>query len=284
MYLVRKNKGADRNIPPPGLSDPSVMSSAFFLLLQLLQPYMEGRPGHEGSLSSFPAGAMFLGVCSCLIVSELFVAATGGTSMIKQTEHLPPYYARQDRCKSTISTAISIQSSSGVQAADIPFSLLELFLSSCTFSDACQSIDAWFRIGLHSQGTTSGRLDTYYGAGRLGGAPGHLMKTLVPKSEDAAASVAIRPVRETSSSSQASQSQSPGLGHSGYSNSSASSSGTSCLGSIPWMFPSHFSLHDVLAWILQRKLLCAYLHTASQCFVWLEVMVWCLLCRELLSQ
>ena len=64
MYLVRKNKGADRNIPPPGLSDPSVMSSAFILLLQLLQPYMEGRPGHEGSLSSFPAGAMFLGVCT----------------------------------------------------------------------------------------------------------------------------------------------------------------------------------------------------------------------------
>ena len=64
VYLVRKNKGADRNIPPPGLSDPSVMSSAFFLLLQLLQPYMEGRAGHEGSLSSFPAGAMFLGVCT----------------------------------------------------------------------------------------------------------------------------------------------------------------------------------------------------------------------------
>ena len=62
VYLVRKNKGANRNIPPPGLSDPSVMSSAFFLLLSLLQPYMEGKPGHEGGLSSFPAGAMFLGV------------------------------------------------------------------------------------------------------------------------------------------------------------------------------------------------------------------------------
>ena len=62
VYLVRKNKNADRNIPPPGLSDPSVMTSAFFLLLSLLQPYMEGRSGHEGSLSSFPAGAMFLGV------------------------------------------------------------------------------------------------------------------------------------------------------------------------------------------------------------------------------
>lgn len=77
MYLVRKNKGADRNIPPPGLSDPSVMSSAFFLLLQLLQPYMEGRPGHEGSLSSFPAGAMFLGVCSCLDCLYAVLAATG---------------------------------------------------------------------------------------------------------------------------------------------------------------------------------------------------------------
>lgn len=68
VYLVRKNKGADRNIPPPGLSDPSVMSSAFFLLLSLLQPYMEGRPGLEGSLASFPAGAMFLGVRALILV------------------------------------------------------------------------------------------------------------------------------------------------------------------------------------------------------------------------
>ena len=77
VYLVRKNKGADRNIPPPGLSDPSVMSSAFFLLLQLLQPYMEGRPGHEGSLSSFPAGAMFLGVRSRLSCLYALLAAVG---------------------------------------------------------------------------------------------------------------------------------------------------------------------------------------------------------------
>ena len=62
VYLVRKNKGASRNIPPPGLSDPSVLSSSFFLLLSLLQPYMEGRPGHEASLASFPGGPMFLGV------------------------------------------------------------------------------------------------------------------------------------------------------------------------------------------------------------------------------
>lgn len=48
------------------------------------------------------------------------------------------------------------------------------------------------------QGTTSGRLDTYYGAGRLGGAPGHLMKTIVPKAEDATASVYVRPVQDTS--------------------------------------------------------------------------------------
>ena len=73
------------------------------------------------------------------------------------------------------------------------------------------------------QGTTSGRLDTYYGAGRLGGAPGHLMKTVIPKPEDAAASVLIKPVQETPASSQASPSQPPVCGHSGYSNSSASS-------------------------------------------------------------
>ena len=90
MYLVRKNKGADRNIPPPGLSDPSVMSSAFFLLLQLLQPYMEGRPGHEGSLSSFPAGAMFLGVCTCLTVSDFFPCYRWLVQMPSQSTFFPP--------------------------------------------------------------------------------------------------------------------------------------------------------------------------------------------------
>lgn len=73
------------------------------------------------------------------------------------------------------------------------------------------------------QGTTSGRLDTYYGAGRLGGAPGHLMKTVVPKPEDAAASVPVKPVRETPAGGQTPHSQPPGIGHSSHSNSSASS-------------------------------------------------------------
>jgi len=57
QYLVRKNRGASRNMPPPGLSDNSVLVSAFFTLLRILRPYLEGRsPG----LSTFPAGLMFL--------------------------------------------------------------------------------------------------------------------------------------------------------------------------------------------------------------------------------
>ena len=49
------------------------------------------------------------------------------------------------------------------------------------------------------------------------------MKTVVPKPEDATASVRIKPVHETSASSKAPPSQPPVFDHSGYSNSSASS-------------------------------------------------------------
>ncbi len=67
QHLVRKNRGANRNVPPPGLSDNSVLVSAFFMLLRTLRPYLEGRAGHDGGLSTFPAGLMFLQVCELTV-------------------------------------------------------------------------------------------------------------------------------------------------------------------------------------------------------------------------
>ena len=89
------------------------------------------------------------------------------------------------------------------------------------------------------QGTASGRLDTYYGAGRLGGNPGHLMKTIIPKAEDTTASVSVQPVREPPASSQAPLQPQFFVGYS-YNNHSCSSasSGKPCLNPV--------SLHNVM--------------------------------------
>ena len=130
-----------------------------------------------------------------------------------------------------------MESSNDVHTAGLSFTMRESSLSSGKAIQWSWTLRTVLNKVMCLQGTTSGRLDTYYGAGRLGGAPGHLIKTLVPNPEDAAASVAIRPVREASSSSQASQSQSPGSGHSGHSNSSASSSGMFCPAFTTWTFP-----------------------------------------------
>jgi hypothetical protein len=62
QHLVRKNRGATRNLPPPGLSDNTVLVSSFFVLLRILRPYLEGEQGTHCSLSNFPAGLMFLQV------------------------------------------------------------------------------------------------------------------------------------------------------------------------------------------------------------------------------
>mmetsp|Transcript_9175 Transcript_9175/g.23221 ORF Transcript_9175/g.23221 Transcript_9175/m.23221 type:complete len:1032 (-) Transcript_9175:342-3437(-) len=51
--LVLKNRGATRDVPPPGLSDPTVLISVFSALLRLLRPAL----AHTTSL---PAGDMFV--------------------------------------------------------------------------------------------------------------------------------------------------------------------------------------------------------------------------------
>ena len=40
QHVVRKNRGATRNIPPPGLSDPTVLVALYFGLLRLMRPLL----------------------------------------------------------------------------------------------------------------------------------------------------------------------------------------------------------------------------------------------------
>lgn len=58
-HLLRKNRGAARAMPPPGLSDASALRGAFVALARLLRPALEGA---HGPLPPFPAGAYFLAV------------------------------------------------------------------------------------------------------------------------------------------------------------------------------------------------------------------------------
>jgi hypothetical protein len=47
--LLAKNKGFNRNVSPPGLSEPSVLASVYVVLLRMLQPYFQ-----NGDISKFP--------------------------------------------------------------------------------------------------------------------------------------------------------------------------------------------------------------------------------------
>uniref|UniRef100_A0A061R568 RING-type E3 ubiquitin transferase n=1 Tax=Tetraselmis sp. GSL018 TaxID=582737 RepID=A0A061R568_9CHLO len=70
QHLCAKNKGASRNVRPPGLSDNSVLVSAFFALLRMLRPHLAGgQPG----LGSLPAAEVFVYGASGLgtVYSEL---------------------------------------------------------------------------------------------------------------------------------------------------------------------------------------------------------------------
>ncbi len=93
------------------------------------------------------------------------------------------------------------------------------------------------------QGTACGHLDTYYGAGRLGGNPGHLMKTIIPKAEDATAPVSVQHVREQPASSQAPRQPQLYAGHTCNNQSySSASSGKLCLYALPPCLVSCFTM------------------------------------------
>lgn len=62
-FLLQKNMYALRDVPPPGLSEPTVLMSAFFGLLQLLQPALQAAAeAGSGPLAAFPAAELFAGV------------------------------------------------------------------------------------------------------------------------------------------------------------------------------------------------------------------------------
>jgi hypothetical protein len=58
-HVLRRNRYITSSSPPPGLSDGTVLTSLFYLLLRMLQPYVAGaRPSY--SLRHFPAGRLFV--------------------------------------------------------------------------------------------------------------------------------------------------------------------------------------------------------------------------------
>jgi len=80
-HLLRKNRGAQRARPPPGLSEPAVLRAAFVALLRLLRPALQGR---HGPLAPFPAGALFLAVrprccrrTACVLQTSFEMGRTG---------------------------------------------------------------------------------------------------------------------------------------------------------------------------------------------------------------
>jgi len=59
-HLARKNRAAQRDVPPPGLSEHTTVISAFFVLARLLAPALAAAAEHgSGALASFPAGTLF---------------------------------------------------------------------------------------------------------------------------------------------------------------------------------------------------------------------------------
>ena len=60
-YLIKKNAGATRNIPPPGLSPGSVLVSTFFALLRQLQQWLE-RIHIRGEPFKFIAAPFYTGM------------------------------------------------------------------------------------------------------------------------------------------------------------------------------------------------------------------------------
>lgn len=61
-FLLQKNRGALRDVPPPGLSEPTVLMTAFFGLLRLLQPALyAAQEWGAGPLAAFPAAELLAG-------------------------------------------------------------------------------------------------------------------------------------------------------------------------------------------------------------------------------
>jgi len=97
-FLLQKNMYALRDVPPPGLSEPTVLMSAFFALLQMLQPALQaacdsssgssGSGGSSGPLAAFPVGELFAGVGAAAEAEPVFnMPRLGGVVTHLAREH-----------------------------------------------------------------------------------------------------------------------------------------------------------------------------------------------------
>jgi Kip1 ubiquitination-promoting complex protein 1 len=88
-FLLQKNRSALRDVPPPGLSEPTVIMSTFFGLLRLLQPALRAAQEQgTGPLAAFPAAELLAGSGPSAEAEPVFdVPRLGGTIRHLAREH-----------------------------------------------------------------------------------------------------------------------------------------------------------------------------------------------------
>jgi hypothetical protein len=88
-FLIDKNRGATRNVPPPGLSDPTALVSTLYAMLRLLAPQL--REVHEGGAGfSWPTVGFFLGLPGTETDDPYHdTSRLGGTLSHLAREHFP---------------------------------------------------------------------------------------------------------------------------------------------------------------------------------------------------
>jgi Kip1 ubiquitination-promoting complex protein 1 len=87
--LLQKNRAALRDVPPPGLSEPTVIMSTFFGLLRLLQPALHAAQEQGcGPLAAFPAAELLAGSDASAEAQPVYdVPRLGGTISHLAREH-----------------------------------------------------------------------------------------------------------------------------------------------------------------------------------------------------
>lgn len=88
-FLLQKNRGALRDVPPPGLSESTVLMTTFFGLLRLLQPALQAaRESGTGPLAALPAAEVLAAADTAAEGSPVFDAPRlGGVVSHLAREH-----------------------------------------------------------------------------------------------------------------------------------------------------------------------------------------------------
>eukprot|EP00878_Enallax_costatus_P012291 GHUV01012839.1.p1 GENE.GHUV01012839.1~~GHUV01012839.1.p1 ORF type:complete len:1206 (+),score=405.87 GHUV01012839.1:233-3850(+) len=74
-FLLQKNRGALRDVPPPGLSESTVLMTTFFGLLRLLQPALQAAcESGTGPLAAFPVAELLAAADAAAEASPVFDA------------------------------------------------------------------------------------------------------------------------------------------------------------------------------------------------------------------